>query len=174
MSKIKNYRGQAGFGLIELMLSIAIIGVLAIGVVSYFNNVSHANKVKDEVNNLNSLSGAVKNMFNSQGSYTGLTNDVILKSGSFPDRMRVPGSTSQIKHAWLDAGVTVAPDDFLGTTDDSFTITYTGVPERACTDIVSNAFRFFDEADVNGTVITDVGLAAVNCVDTNVLIFTTR
>lgn len=170
---MKNYRNQAGFGLIELMLSIGIIAILAIGVVSYFNNVDHSNKVKDEVNNLNALSGAVRNMFNSQGSYTGLTNEVILKSGGFPDRMRVPNNTTDIKHGWLTQGVTVAPAT-VDSTDDSFTITYAGVPERACSDIIANGFRFFEQVTVNGTQIVDVATAATSCTDTNSLEFRNR
>lgn len=170
---MKNYRSQAGFGLIELMLSIGIIAILAIGVVSYFNNVSHSNKVKDEVNNLNAVSGAVRNMFNSQGSYTNLSNEVILKSGGFPDRMRVPNNTTDIKHGWLTVGVTVAPFT-ANSTDDSFTITYAAVPERACSDIVSNAFRFFDKVEVNGTLIDGVATAATSCTDSNSLVFTNR
>lgn len=170
---MRNQKRQAGFGLIELMLSIGIIAILAIGVVSYFNNVDHSNKVKDEVNNLNAMSGAIRNMFNSQGSYQGLSNTVVLKSGGFPDRMRVPSSTTLIKHGWLTSGVTVAPAT-VASTDDSFTITYASIPEKACSDIVSNAFRFFEKTTINGTDITNVGLATSTCAATNTLVFRTR
>lgn len=159
----RGMRRQAGATLLELTMAIGIIATISIAAIAYFNTSNDSNRIKDEINNLNTLSGAVRNMFNSQGNYLGLNNAVILRSNAFPDRMRVPGNTTQIKHAWRDNGVTVAPTNFLGTANDSFTITYSNVPARACSDLVSRTMRYYDQVTVGSTVVTNVGAATTAC-----------
>lgn len=163
MKNIKSLRNQVGATLLELTMSIGIIAVIAIAAISYFNTANDANRINDEVKNINTLTGAIRNMFNSQGDYTGLTNTAIIKSSSFPDRMRVSGSTTLIKHSWLNNGVTAVPINNAGTANDSFQITYAGIPERACSDLVSKTFRFYDKVTVNSTIITNVAGAATAC-----------
>lgn len=173
---MKLIRNQIGATLLELTMVVGIIATIAIAAIAYFNTANDANKINDEVKNVNTLSGAIRNMFNSQGNYAGVTNTVILKSGAFPDRMRVPGSNINIKHSWADNGVVVVPVNNQGTANDSFTITYSAIPERPCTDLVSKTFRYYDKVDVNGTVVDTVGAAVTSCVagNTNKIIFTSR
>ncbi|MND11567.1 Major structural subunit of bundle-forming pilus precursor [compost metagenome] len=171
----KSFKNQVGATLLELVMSIGIIAVIAIAAISFFNTANDANKVNDEVKNLNTLSAAVRNMFNSQGDYAGLTNAVIIKSGAFPDRMRVPSSATLIKHSWLNDGVVVAPATVNGTTNDGFTVTYKDVPERACSDIATKTFRFYDKVVVGSTTITGSASATTACsTAANDMVFTAR
>lgn len=171
----KDIKNQVGATLLELVMAIGIIAVIAIAAISYFNTANDANKVNDEVKNINTLSAAIRNMFNSQGDYAGLTNTVIIKSGAFPDRMRVGSSTTLIKNSWLNDGVDVAPANAMGTANDSFTVTYKGVPERACVDITSKTFRFYDKVAVAGTQITGSASATTLCkAGANTIVFTAR
>lgn len=161
---MSNIRKQMGATLLELTMAIGIIATIAIAAIAYFNTANDSSKINDEVKNVNTLTGSIRNMFNSQGNYEGLTNEVVLTSGAFPDRMRVSVTEkSQIKHSWLNDGVTVLPTNFQGTANDSFTVLYKNVPARACVDLVSKTFRFYDQVDVDGTVITNIPSATTAC-----------
>jgi type II secretory pathway pseudopilin PulG len=171
-------RKQVGATLLELTMVVGIISIIAIAAISYYNTTSHSNKINDEVKNVNTLTAAVRNMFDTQGSYTGLTNAVILKSGAFPDRMRVPNSTTLIQNAWVSNGVDLKTVAYQGTTDAAFTVTYKMIPERACTDIVAKTFRHYQDVTpvtVNGTAVLNSGVAATSCnTATNTIVFTAR
>jgi type II secretory pathway pseudopilin PulG len=172
------FRKQVGATLLELTMVVGIIAIIAIAAISYYNTTSHSNKINDEVKNVNTLTAAVRNMFDSQGDYAGLTNAVILKSGAFPDRMRVAGSTTLIKNAWVNNGVNLGTVAYQGTTNAAFTVSYLLIPERACTDIVSRTYRYYQDVvpvTVNGTAITGAALASTACNQvTNTIIFTAR
>ncbi|MGD1524395.1 type 4 pilus major pilin [Vibrio owensii] len=171
---MRNFKKQAGATLMELTMVVGIIAIISIAGISYYNMVNNGNKIKDEVNNLNSLSAAVRNMFNTQGNYTGLTNQVILKSSTFPDRMRIAGNGNHIKHSWLNDGVDVAPKS-ASSTDDRFTVTYKDVPQDACSDLVSNTYRHFISVKVGSTQVTGAATAATACSSaTNDIVYETR
>lgn len=166
---------QKGFTLIELVLVLAIVAALSMLVFTSFNTSNDTNKVNTEVNNINSLSGAIRNMFNTQGNYTGLTNDVILRSISFPESMRVTGAANNlIKNGWVNTGYTVAPAT-VTSTDDVFRITMLSVPQEACASISSVTYRHFITLTANNTAVTNVATATTACnSDSNTLIFTGR
>jgi type II secretory pathway pseudopilin PulG len=174
----RGLRKQVGATLLELTMVVGIIAIISISAISYYNTTSHSNKINDEVKNVNTLTAAVRNMFDTQGSYTGLTNAVILKSGAFPDRMRVPNSTTLIKNAWVSNGVDLGTVAYQATADAAFTVTYKLVPERACTDLVTKTFRHYTDVvpvTVNGTSISNSGVAATACNSaTNTIVFTAR
>lgn len=170
-----NGKKNSGFSLIEIVLVLVILGGLTILTMQAFNDSDDTAQAQQEITNLQSLSGAVRHMFNTQGNYDGITNTVMLTSVSFPEQMRVPGSTTLIKHSWLNNGVTLASANELGTPHDSFNITYLQVPTGACTAIASSTYRHFDRVDVNGTAITGVANATTSCAAaTNTMVFTAR
>ncbi len=179
LSKNRQIKSRRGATLLELTMVVGIIAIISIAAIAYYNSVNNGNKIKDEVNNLNSLSATIRNMFNTQGSYSGLSNAVVLKSSTFPDRMRVPNNATQIKHSWLSNGVTVASANVSGTADDGFTITYKGVPGDACTDIISNTYRHFVKVKQGSVELTPQStLAQITSTcgnaTNNEIVFTTR
>lgn len=157
---------QRGFSLIELVFVIAIIGALMFVAVKTYQSANDTNKVNAEITGLSSIVGAVRGAFNTQGSYTGLTNAVILKSVSFPEQMKVPSSTTLIKNGWTNDGYTITPATVIST-DDAFLITMSAIPESACTTLVSSIFRSYSRVTVNGTVVNNAGLAATSCSGTS-------
>lgn len=174
---IKRLGKQAGFTLIELVLVLTIIGAATIITVSAFNTSDETQQVQEEINNLNALSGAIRNMFNTQGNYSGLTNQVILKSVSFPEQMRPATGTNLIKHSWADDGVEVASHTASGTcvNNGCYQITLKDVPETACMSIVTTAYRHFIDVKVGSTAITGVATATSACSgDANDLAFVAR
>jgi len=171
---MKNFKKQAGATLMEMTMVVGVIAIISIAGIAYYNSVNNGNQIKDEVNNVNSLSASIRNMFNTQGNFTGLSNEVILKSSTFPDRMRVANDTTSIKHSWANAGVIVAPITY-DSPDDRFTITYQEIPERSCTDLVSNTYRHFISVTVGNTIVDGSASAATACSgDVNEIIFETR
>jgi prepilin-type N-terminal cleavage/methylation domain-containing protein len=171
---IRRIGRQAGFSLIELVLVLTIIGAATIITISAFNTTDDSQQVQEEVNNVNALSGAIRHMFNTQGDYNGLTNTVLLRSVAFPEQMRVPSSTTLIKHSWLNDGIDVAAINELGTADDSFTITLKAVPDTACASIASTTFRHFIRLTVGSTDITNVPSATTACTGSPDMVFVAR
>lgn len=183
IKKINGYKKQAGTTLLEMVMVVGIIAVISIAAISYYNTVNNANKVKDEVSNVNSLSSAVRAMFNSQGSYEGLNNKIILKSSTFPDRMRVNETDfANIKNSWLNNGVVVGSTNMRGTAHDGFTITYSGVPQKSCFDLLTQTARHYyvkvgggawSEGDNRIDTMAEIDSYCATT-DNNTIVFTTR
>lgn len=170
---MKSIKNQVGATLLELVMSIGIMAVIAIAAIAYFNTANDSNKVGDEVKNLNALTGAIRQMFDSQGDYAGIDNKTVIKSGAFPDRMRT-SNVNYIKNSWLTNGVVVTPATVSGTANDGFNITYSGVPERACVDLTTKTFRYYETVKIGATTVTGAASATTACGATNTIVFTTR
>lgn len=153
MKHINTLHNQKGATLLEIVMVIGIIAVIAISAMAYFNQANNSQRAVEEVKNIATLASSIRNMFNTQGNFDGVENEVILKSNAFPDRMRVPGSDRLIKHGWADDGVDVGSENVMGTAHDSFFITYKDVPESACSDLVANTVRYYMIVEVGGTEI---------------------
>lgn len=164
---------QMGATLLEVLMVVGIITVITVSALSFFNSTNEASKIQEATKNLGTLTAGVRNMFNSQGNYNGLTNDVILTGNSVPPSMRNGNSTTDLKHGWNSAGITVAPATQVSA-DDSFTITYVDVPQEACVEIVSSTYRQYDSVEVEGTAITGVADIATSCVEPSSIVWTAR
>lgn len=176
ISQLSN-KNQQGFTMIELMIVLALAAIATVIGISLYNSNSAQTEIEREVRNMNSLVPLIKQTFmTAQGSYDGLSNTVMLNSKSFPQGMRVPGNDTLIRHSWNNDGVELDPVNFFGTANDSFTITYKSVPAQACQDLMSRIYRFFEEVEVGGTVVSNVGEISTACGRTgNVnIVLTTR
>jgi type II secretory pathway pseudopilin PulG len=157
MNTLQQLNKQKGATLLEIVMVIGIIAVIAISAMAYFNQANNSQRAVEEVKNIATLAGSIRNMFNTQGNFEGLENEVILKSNAFPDRMRVPGSDQLIKHGWADDGVEVESENNIvsATNNDAFSITYKDVPEAACSDLVAHTVRYYMIVEVDGTPLKD-------------------
>lgn len=177
MKTMKMKRNQSGFTMIELMIVLALAAIATVIGISLYNSNSAQTEIEREVRNLNSLVPLVKQTFmTAQGNYEGLSNTVMLNSKSFPQGMRVGASNTLIRHSWNNDGVDLAPVNYLGTAFDSFTITYKAVPAQACQDLMTRVYKFFEEVNINGTVVTNVGNISTSCgtTGTATIVLTTR
>jgi len=159
----KNYKriiSKSGFTLVEIVLVLVILGGLAIVTMQTFNDTDDTSKAQAEIQNLQSLTASIKQMFRTQGTYSGLANDVVTTSVSFPEQMKIVGSPSLVKHSWLSDGLDITPYT-QSTTNDSFSILYKEVPASACTAIVSGVYRNFDNTKVGAKDITKYSTTAV-------------
>lgn len=166
-------KGKKGFSLMEIVLVLTIIGAATMVVISAFNNSGSSQDAQAETQNVSSLSASIKHMFKTQGNYKGLSNTVILTDVSFPEQMREP-TGNLIKSAWYSDGYDVQSENVDGTADDGYSIVMKGVPQGACTAIVSATYRHFVEVLAGSTTIDGVASAASACTDGVDLTFINR
>lgn len=177
LQRLRQNRKAKGASILEIIIYMGIAAFVIILVMQGGNQASDTQKVNAAVQNLNTLKTSISQMFSTQRTYEGLTNNVLTASSNFPEQMRVTGDNSLIAHGWKSDGVDVIPANVDGTENDGFEITFKGVPQRSCVDILDRTYRFFTEVEVNGSDVT-TGIAAIRtgCVegDANNLVFRDR
>lgn len=147
---------KSGFSLIEFVVVIAIIGVLTAVVINNSAGTRESANISAEKSNINMLTTAIQGMFGTQGTYTGLTNEVMITSNSFPKSMAVVGDATKIKTSWDSDGVQLSSEDYVGSTDAAFSMTYSSVPAKSCVEFVNSVFNNYYKIDVNGTMVRDL------------------
>lgn len=163
-------RKQGGFTIVELLITLGIIGVAVIGIVSMSSNGSQTSKVQAEVKNLQALNSAIRSGFGQNGNaYTGLTETLVKNSGGFPTQM-VSGGTPI--NTWGGA-VKVLPSTL--TAGVGFDIEYSAVPQGACVNLVNQVLTNYQKIKINATTnaVAAWSATAVDtaCVATNTITF---
>ena len=169
---------QRGFGLLEVILSLAVIGILSYLVFTIFGGASTTASIKRETDNMAFVASRIPRIFASQGNYAGITTATMITAKAFPDSMAPSGAT--VVSNSFKGNVTVAPANILGT-NDGFAITSAGIPQDACGEIASTSANAFTQIAINGTVVrsltnpnVQVSATAAACNDAtnNTIIFT--
>ncbi|AXH59486.1 type 4 pilus major pilin [Pseudomonas amygdali] len=160
-----NFARQAGATLIEIMMVVALMAVITIGALTYFNSANESSKVQEATASLTALTSVIRNQFSTQGSYEGLTADVAAKFGNVPESMLVrSGTTVRFKNPWNQAtGAVTITSSSTNVADDSFTVTFTKIPAATCIDLMTRTFRHFDIAKVGSTTVTTVPTITTAC-----------
>lgn len=169
-----NYRRASGATLIEIIMVVALIAIITIGSFLYYNSASQASKVQEALSELDAISTIVQNMYATSPNYSGLSEAVVVNSGSVASNIK-SSVVGNLKHPWdvTAAAVTLTANPAAVPTASSFLITYTLIPQGACVDLVGKAFNRFPAIRVNGTSITNAGIAATACTNTtNSIVFT--
>lgn len=159
-----NVSRQVGATLIEVIMVVALIALIVIGSLLYYNTASHSNKVREAVSGLNAMSSIIENMYATQPNYVGLNEALVVNSGSVQANIKstVAGN---LKHPWSQeaVGVTVASDATSIPANKSFIITFTKLPKGACIDLAMQVFSTYPQVRVNGTLLLTGGQAAIAC-----------
>lgn len=169
-----NFKRQAGATLIEIIMVVALIAIITIGALTYFNSASESSKVQESVSALTGLSAVVRNQFQSQGDYNGLTESLLFRSTNVPVSIKSTVNADQLRHPWSQtaASVLVVP---AGSPYATFTITFAELPRGACVEITSKVYKNFEGMTVNGTSVTPTtgaATASLSCTDTNTNVLT--
>jgi Tfp pilus assembly protein PilE len=169
-----NFKRQAGATLMEIIMVVALIAVITIGALTYFNSASESSKVQESVASLTGISAVVRNQFQSQGDYNGLTESLLFRSTNIPVSVKSTVNVDQLRHPWSQtaASVLVAP---AGSPFATFTITFAELPRGACVEITSKVYKSFESMTVNGTSVTPAtgaATASLSCTDTNTNVLT--
>ncbi len=161
-----NFKRQAGATLIEIIMVVALIAIITIGALVYYNSAQDGSRVSEAVAGVTALSAVVRNQFSTQGNYTGVTAGVVMQFGGVPESLIVRNGTTPVnlKHPWNNANgsVTINPATTTGA-DDSFEITFLQVPAKICNDLVSKTYRHFLRAEVNNAPVTSVATITAAC-----------
>lgn len=161
-----NFQRQAGATLIEVIMVVALIAIITIGALVYFNTAQDASRVQTAVGNVTALSSVIRNQYSTQGNYVGITQDVVMKFGGVPENMliRTGVNPSHMVHPWNvgNTAVTVGPHTTV-TANDSFKITLNNIPASICNDLVSKTYRHFLITQVGTTDVTDVASITNAC-----------
>lgn len=169
-----SYRRASGATLIEIIMVVALIAIITIGSFLYYNSASQASKVQEALSGLEAISTIVDNMYATSANFSGLTEAVVVNSGSVQSNIKST-VVGNLKHPWdsTAAAVTLGVNPAAVPVASSFLITYTLVPQGACVDLVGKAFNKFPAIRVNGTSIANAGTAATACSNTtNTIAFT--
>lgn len=169
-----NFKRQAGATLIEIIMVVALIAIITIGALTYFNSASESSKVQESVSALTGLSAVVRNQFQSQGDYDGLTESLLFRSTNVPVNLKSTVNADELRHPWSQTttAVLVAP---AGSPYATFTVTLAELPRGACVEITSKVYKNFESMTVNGTTVTPVtgaATASLSCTDTNTNVLT--
>ena len=160
-----NFQRQAGATLIEIIMVVALISIITIGALVYYNTAQQGSKVSEAVAGVTALSAVIRNQFSTQGSYTGITSEVVAKFGGVPESLTVKtGTNPTLRHPWNAATSAVAiATETITAAGDGFKITLAEVPANVCADLVNKTYRHFVRVDVGGTEITGVASSATAC-----------
>lgn len=119
-------QSQRGIGLLELMLSLAIIAILLVMATRYFASARQGQEVASAISLIQAVSAASQSYFVANGNaFTGLSASA-LKTQNY-----LPANTNLV-NPW-GGTVTVAGGDSSNPT--AVTITLTNVPGAACTQL---------------------------------------
>lgn len=167
---------QAGATLMEIIMVVALMAIITIGSLSFYNSATESSKIQEAVGNLTGLSAVVRNQFQSQGDYQGLTESLLFRSTNVPVNIKSTVNTDQLRHPWSQtaAAVVVAP---AASPYATFNITFAELPRGACVEITSKVYKSFVSMTVNGTAVTPTtgsATASLACTNTNTntLVFT--
>ena len=159
--KIRNklLRRQAGIGLLELMLSLAIIAILLIMATRYYLTTSRSEKVNDTISIVQALVAAGGDYLNAHGSLKGFSMTDVAKAGEVPQQY-VDGSN--VYSAWLCGTACVISDNGSDASTLSLTI---GTPTTEDAQFLANRLAGSGSAaatntSVNYSVVIGTGINA--------------
>lgn len=114
-----NKRRQRGIGLLELMLSLAIISVLLVMATRYYKSARQNQQVNDAISLVEAIIAASENWVIERDDYNGINISDLITAGYLPR-----GSN---KDAWHGTATVSS-----GMNPNEITITFAGVPPSAC------------------------------------------
>lgn len=143
---------QAGWGLVETMLTLGALSALSLGIYMVLSPASAAAQAKREQYNLRDLSTAVDRSFGLLGSFEGVSASRVLEDGLAPTRM-VEGSA--LRTAW-GTSVTIAPHAVKAAAD-GFVVVYPFAPADVCPRLAAAVARDAYDIRVEGVSVYDGG-----------------
>lgn len=160
---------EAGFMGLEGQGTLLFYLVMLAGAALILYMMFSGGKLAEMEQSLSAMRMNTQQMFTSSLDYTGLNNDLAIKSGLVPRKLIKGGS---VNNGW-GGSVTLATGDDTGT----FTITVAAVPQEACTKLATFQLESWLSVEVNSTAIAKdaaVADAADNCEASNTIVYTSR
>lgn len=140
MNFIHKRKQQRGIGLLELMLSLAIIAILLVMATRYFLVASMNEKINTTISTIGGMQGAVTCWRNSRGDLADATLKNMDSIGCLPAQLWVE-NTETVVNPW---GTAMA----WTPSATGITIDFTNVPGKACKNL---KMKYGNDADFVGT-----------------------
>ena len=161
MKQMTSPQKQSGFGMIEVMIVVAIFVLIAAAVIGVGRNLTDQSEVTTVAMEHQSLVNGVRNMYRLDNSYAGIDAATVLTNGqAVPDTMRSADNTT-IRHKWSIDEDDVDIDPVNG--GQSFSVTYNEIPPEFCLGFVSSVFRDALISNIDGTDIESTDEAEPLC-----------
>ncbi len=125
LRQLARKRQQRGIGLLELMLSLAIIAILLVMATRYFLVASSNEKINSTISTIGGMQGAVTCWRNSRGTLDQATMSNMDSIGCLPGQLWPAGGGENVVNPWGAPG-TWAP------APSEVTLTLGNVPAKAC------------------------------------------
>lgn len=148
---------QAGLTLMELVVSLAIVGAVVGGVLSLYTSTSNSQKSTQLITDTQALRAAIRQIGSAQGSYAGLTNTIVSNSGKTPATITI--DTTATPHGMthgFNGDVEITPI----ASNTQFQVRLLEIPAAACADIVTASANWGTLAVGTGATTTAVADAS--------------
>lgn len=127
----------------EILLGLIITIIVTAGVAFVFTSAREKNNQQKTMNHLLQLRANIEQLFNN-GNFTGLTNDVLVKTGIIPAELQRNGS---IQTPWGAVTFTA------GTGGGNYTIKLDSLNTSACLALATLSPTSWEKIEVNGTAL---------------------
>lgn len=130
-------RKQRGVTLMELIASLAVMGVVVVGAVALYNSASSSEASTTMTKDLNAIQAATKQIYNGQGSYGAAganLNNILVTANKVPTTISVNTATTPNTLTHRNNG-TISVESAV----TSFTITLTQIPVDVCIPLMTSA-----------------------------------
>jgi len=124
-SQDRRKRGSAGFTLIEIMIVVAIMGLLATLVTINLPDIMHRNRVKIAIRNIELLQHAIDMFYSEMGSYPKALSDLVSSKDSDGIELKIIKKVP--KDPWGNAFVFAVP----GKSGEEYSISSLGADGQA-------------------------------------------
>jgi len=140
-------RAQAGFTLVEFLISLAGLATVAAGIYTLFLSGSDSAELVRAQVETTSLSSALMSAYVSRASFVGLTTQSAIAEGWVPDELK--GTTGLPLNAWSQP-INLSAIDLDVASDAKGALIEQGVPTEACIRFVASVADGFNVVRVNG------------------------
>lgn len=127
---------QKGYGLVEVLAGLLIVGLVVSGVLSLYNSAEGSRKSNQMQNDLTGVRAAVKGLYAGVGTYgTSNLNGVLKAANKLPTTWLADASTPPVITHQLNGNSTVSG----ASGGAAYTVTITNIPTDVCTTLLSNS-----------------------------------
>lgn len=141
---MKSRKNQKGLTLVELILTLALAGLILFGIFSAYSSAKQSSNIKAESTGLQTLVAGVRSLYPGSPNYTGVGAAQLITAGKAPQSM-VNGTA--LRNVWGGA-ITVAANATAG-----FDVTYAAVPTSSCIEIITTVGPSFNVVAIGATTV---------------------
>ena len=128
---------EQGRSMIEMLGVLAIVGVLSVGGIAGYSKAMNKFKTNKLIDQVNMMSTNIRTLYSSQRNYTGLNNEIGIKTGIVPAEMFSPTDTNYVITNAFGGTVLVKASATSGDENGAYVIAVDGVPAASCISIVT-------------------------------------